>query len=75
MEIKNHRIRIKVEIEECEEKSQDKPEKVNNGEFEMIITGQQAISIDDIEQSVLATNYPAIRDALSEHLTEISKKK
>lgn len=73
--MKNHKIRIRVEIVECEEENNGKAEKVNDGEFEMIVTGQQAVSIDDIEQAVLATNYPAIRDALSKHLSEISKKK
>lgn len=75
--MKSHRIRIKVEIEECEEKrlGGDQPLQLGDGEFELLISDAVAGSIDDCEQAVLATNYPAIRDALSKHLAEYSKKK
>jgi len=35
----------------------------------------KATSIDQIEKSVLTANWPAIRDAIGQHLTEVSKKK
>jgi len=33
------------------------------------------VSIDKCEQSVLLAAHPTIRDAISKHLSEISKKK
>ena len=73
--MKSHKIRVKIEIIECEEDATREPGKIDDGEFEMVITGQQAISIDDCEQAVLETNYEAIRDAVKKHLSEVSKKK
>jgi hypothetical protein len=75
--VKTHRIRVKVEIIECEEEStgQDQPQRVGDGEFELMIDEEVAGSIDDCEQALLATNYPAIREALSKHLAEWSKKR
>jgi hypothetical protein len=75
--MKTHRIRIKVEIVECEEKSNNntQPQQVGDGEFELLIDDEVAGSIDDCEQALLATNYPALRDALSKHLAEWSKKR
>ena len=73
--MRNHKIRIKIEIVECKDEEQTSPVKVDDGEFELVISGQQAVSIDDCEEALLRANYPAIRDALSKHLSEISKKK
>ena len=70
----NYKIRVKVEIVECEEPVIACPKQVNNGSFEFNINPEQAESIDDCEQALLKTNYPAIRAALSQHLETISKK-
>lgn len=73
--MKRHKIIIKVEIVECEEEVQSKPVKKDDGEFEVVMSEKQSVSIDDCEEMILRANYPAIRDALSKHLSEISKKK
>ena len=73
--MKRHKIRIKIEIVECEEEAQSKPAKIDDGEFELVMSEKQSVSIDDCEAMILRANYPAIRDALSQHLSEISKKK
>jgi len=75
--MKSHRIRVKVEIVECEAKVQPEagPQQLGDGEFELLISEAVASSIDDCEQALLQTNYPALRDALSKHLAEISKKR
>ena len=76
--MKRHRIRVKVEFEEIDseiEGSNCEPRKVENGCFEIDLDGKYAMDIDVCEQSVLAANFPAIRDALSVHLAEMSKKK
>lgn len=76
--MKRHRIRVKVEIVECEEENQPisgEPEQIGDGEFELLISEAVAGSIDDCEQALLQANYPALRAALSKHLAEFSKKK
>jgi hypothetical protein len=41
----------------------------------MVIDQKDAESIDNSEKALLATAYPTIRNALSKHLENISKKK
>jgi hypothetical protein len=71
----NYKIKVHVEIVECEEPVQVRPVKVDEGGFEFNISDARACSIDDCEQALLETNYPAIRAALAQHLSELSKKK
>lgn len=71
-----YKVQVKVELIECNDDAKDhdlKQEK--NGSFTMTISEQDAISIDNCERAVLMTAYPTIRDAISKHLSEISKKK
>ena len=71
-----YKIKVNIELVECgDEFINSEPMKHNNGNFTMTISEQDAISIDKCESSILRTAYPTIRDAISEHLTEISKKK
>ena len=72
---KNYKIKVKVEIEESEEEVTGGQIETEAGQFEIVINEAQALSIDDCEQALLRTNYPAIRAALAKHLSEISKKK
>jgi hypothetical protein len=71
----NYKIRVKVEVIECEDQGPQAPSEQNDGSFEMIIDGEDAISIDKSEKALLSTAYPSIREALSKHLEKISKKK
>jgi hypothetical protein len=70
-----YRIRIKVELVECNDSNEHDVKKEDTGCFTMTISEKDAISIDNCEKAVLMTAYPSIRDALSEHLAEVSKKK
>lgn len=70
----NYKIRVNVEIVECDEPSTSAPQQVNDGLFEFNISPEAAQSIDDCEQALLATNYPALRAAISQHLETLSKK-
>ncbi len=70
-----YKIRVKVEFVESDDPEHNSPMKQNDGSFEMSIDGADAISIDKCETAALRTSYEAIRDALSEHLSEASKKK
>ena len=72
---KNYKIRVKVEIVESDEETTEGQVETEAGQFEVVINEAQALSIDDCEQALLRTNYPAIRAALAQHLSEISKKK
>lgn len=71
----NYKIKVNVEIIECEEPVQARPVKVDAGGFEFNISAARACSIDDCEQALLETNYPALREVLAQHLSELSKKK
>lgn len=71
----NYKIKIKVEVVECENQDPHKPSEQNDGSFEMIIDGKDAVSIDKSEKALLSTAYPSIREALSKHLENMSKKK
>ena len=73
--MKNYKIKVNIEIEECDEPATDNPEKINEGGFEFNITDKQAGNIDDCEQALLRTNYEAMREAMTVHLTQLSKKK
>jgi len=70
-----YRIRVKVELTECEDAEASGVEKEGDGNFSMTIDEKDAISIDNCEKFVLRTAYPTIRDAVSRHLSQISKKK
>ena len=71
------KIKVKVEIVESEQQN-DENERVlqeqDDGSFTMIIDQKDAESIDNSEKALLETAYPTIRNALSKHLENISKK-
>jgi len=71
-----YKVKVKVELIECNDdaKAHD-PQKEKDSGFTMTISEQDAISIDNCERAVLMTAHPAIRDAISKHLSELSKKK
>ncbi len=73
--MKNFKIEISIQLVETDASVQNDPQKNANGNFSMVIDENAAISIDQIENNVLRMNFPAIRDAISNHFTEISKKK
>jgi len=70
-----YKIKVKVELVECTEAKEHDPSKQEDGSFTMTISEQDAVSIDNCEKAVLRTAYPTIREAISKHLSEISKKK
>ena len=70
-----YKIKVHVEFVECDDTINNQPTLNNDGIFSMTISEQDAVSIDMCEKSVLQTAFPSIRDAVSKHLSEISKKK
>ena len=70
-----YRISVEVKIEACEGAMDVNPVEQAEGSFRLVISDETASSIDDCEQALLRTNYAAVRQALSAHLTALSKKK
>jgi hypothetical protein len=66
----NHKIRLNIDVTDTEDNSNTAS--VN---MELDMTDEEACSIDAIEKAMLRINYDAVRQAVSEHLTAISKKK
>lgn len=70
-----YNVKVNVELIECDNSAREQGlVKEKDGGFNMTISGQDAMSIDRCEQSVLVVAYPTIRDAISHHLSAISKK-
>ena len=69
-----YKVKISVELVECNEAVSDIPTERGDGSFSMVISEEDAVGIGKCGKSVLQTAYPTIRAALSGHLTEISKK-
>lgn len=69
-------ITIKVDIKpiETELPSTSTPEKAEDGCFRLIVDGKSSMDIDALEDGLLQTNYPALRDALAQYLSLESEK-
>lgn len=50
-------------------------ERVDEGHFRLVLSDQDPLDINALEQGLLQTNYPALRDALAQHLEAAVKKK
>ncbi len=70
-----YKIQVKVELVECEDDKERDLKQEKDGSFSMTINEQDAMSIDNCERAILLTAHPTIRDAISKHLSGISKKK
>lgn len=66
----NHKICLNIEVTNTEDNSN-----TASVDMELEMTEEEACSIDAIEKAMLRINYEAVRQAVSEHLTAISKKK
>ena len=69
----NYNINIKIAISKTEDNITEGSKKLSDGSFGMVISGDHGQSIDQCEKAMLSTNYPAIRDALSQHLSQLSE--
>lgn len=70
-----YKVKVKVELIECDDDKEHDPRKQEDGSFTMTISESDAISIDKCENALLKTAFPTIREAISRHLSEVSKKK
>ena len=69
------RYRVEVKVFECNETEEIKSTKLETSSFGIVISEADAVSINRCENAVLRTAYPAMREALSEHLSSVSEKK
>jgi hypothetical protein len=69
----NYEIHIQVDIRPTEQDVTPEATPSNDGGFRIVINRESGWSIDQCEQALLAVNYPAIREALSRHLSEVSR--
>jgi hypothetical protein len=70
-----YKIRVHIEMLPCDDAPTDTPVKEQDGSLSLVLSETDAISIDACEQALLQTTYPTLREALSTHLSELSKKK
>ena len=71
----NYEIKIQVDISPTEQDVTPDVLPSADGSFRIIMSRESAQRIDDCEQALLTVNYPALREALARHLSEVSKKK
>ena len=71
----NYEIKIQVDIRPTEQEVTPNVAPCADGSFRIVIEREGGHSIDQCEQALLAVNYPAIREALARHLSEVSKEK
>jgi len=69
-----YKIRINVEIVPTTDTPHASPAHCDDGGVEVIIPESEARSIDLCERRLLETSHPVMRDALSRHLSALSKK-
>ena len=69
----NYEIKIQVDIRATEQDVTPDATPSDDGSFRIVIGRESGQSIDQCEHALLAVNYPAIREALSRHLSEVSK--
>ncbi len=73
--MQNTKIKIKIEFEDTLEDANSTPLKIADGNFEIIFSQDKKNLIDRSEQALLQANSVAIRDVISNYLSELSKKK
>jgi len=69
----NYEIKIQVDISPTEQDVTPNATPSADGSFRIVMGCESAQSIDHCEHALLAVNYPAIREALARHLSEVSK--
>ena len=75
---KAYRVRTQIVVEEVD--AHDVPSAVQarertDGSYELLLPEADACNIDKAEQAILGSAWPAMRAALSRHLSAASKKK
>ena len=69
----NYEIKIQVDIRTTEQEVTQDVTPSADGSFRIVMDRESGQSIDQCEHALLAVNYPAIREALSGHFSEVSR--
>jgi hypothetical protein len=70
-----YKIRVHIDMLPCDDAPTSTPIKEDDGSLSLVLSEADAISIDACEKALLQTTYPTLRETLSTHLSELSKKK
>jgi hypothetical protein len=73
--MKSYTIRMNIDIVPSDESPYETPTIHQDGSVQMTLAESDAYNIDRCEHALLQTTYPALRNALSAHLSALSKKK
>ena len=71
-------LKIRIEMVESEEPVSghlDGPKELDNGEFQLVLDGDKSLDIDALEAGLLRASFPAMRQALGDHLSSVLKKR
>ena len=71
--VSNYKIKVRIDIEKSDDPVSENVNQAADGSFRIVIPKESAQSIDRCEKALLNISYPAIREALSYHLSEISR--
>jgi len=69
----NYEIQIHIQIRPTDDDVPEEAQQDDAGRFRTVVSRATGQSIDACEQALLGLNYPALRDALSRHLSEVSR--
>ncbi len=69
----NYEIQIQVNIRETDQAVTPEAHQAADGSFRTVVAGASGQRIDACERALLAVNYPALREAFSRHLSEVSQ--
>jgi len=69
----NYKMCIQIKMIPCDETPTATPCQEEDGSVSIILSNTDAMNIDICERTLLQTTYPTLRDALSTHLSEVSK--
>jgi hypothetical protein len=69
----NYEIQIHIQIRPTDEDVTEEAHQDDEGRFRTVMSGATGQRIDACEQALLGLNYPALREALSRHLSAVSR--
>jgi hypothetical protein len=72
--METYQLRVKIERMPCSESPTDTPVKQPDGSVQIILSEADALNIDTCEHTLLQTLYPTLRETLSTHFSDVSKK-
>ncbi len=73
--METYQIQMKIEIVPCHHAPTCEPVTQKDGSVYFTLSEGDAMNIDRCEHALLQTVYPTLRDTLSKHLSDVSKKK